>query len=100
MLARSKELLVGFSGYWKPLFRGRLLLVTNTVSCGGLLAAGDTIRQSWERRQDPQRKRDVARTGGLPLQALWWQFPQLPKGGGGGAHAFKRLNQSAGEEGK
>lgn len=68
MLARGRQLFVGFSVYWKPLFQGRLLLITNTVSCGGLLAAGDTLRQAWEIKQDPKRKRDLARTGGA---ACW-----------------------------
>lgn len=64
MLARGRQFFGGLSVYWKPLFRGRLLIVTNTVSCGGLLAAGDTLRQTWEIKQDPKRKRDLARTGG------------------------------------
>uniref|UniRef100_A0A8D0H299 MPV17 mitochondrial inner membrane protein like 2 n=1 Tax=Sphenodon punctatus TaxID=8508 RepID=A0A8D0H299_SPHPU len=62
MLARGRQLFVGFSSYWQPLFKGRLLLVTNTVSCGALMAMGDTIRQSWEMRKDPKLKRDVSRT--------------------------------------
>ncbi|KAM5237979.1 mpv17-like protein 2 [Ctenodactylus gundi] len=31
-----------------PLFQGRALLVTNTLGCGTLMAAGDAARQSWE----------------------------------------------------
>ncbi|XP_061482058.1 mpv17-like protein 2 [Rhineura floridana] len=80
MLARGMQIFVGFSVYWKPLFRGRLLLVTNTISCRGLLAAGDTLCQAWEMRQDPKWKRDLARTAWMftircsmgPLMHYWY----------------------------
>ncbi|XP_037741824.1 mpv17-like protein 2 [Chelonia mydas] len=62
MLARGRQMFVGFSGYWKPFFRGRLLLVTNTVSCGALMATGDTVQQTWQMRKDPERKRELGRT--------------------------------------
>uniref|UniRef100_A0A8U7NJZ9 MPV17 mitochondrial inner membrane protein like 2 n=2 Tax=Corvus TaxID=30420 RepID=A0A8U7NJZ9_CORMO len=39
---------------WKSLFTGRLLLLTNTLSCGGLLAAGDSLQQEWHRRKHPE----------------------------------------------
>uniref|UniRef100_A0A2K6TNI4 MPV17 mitochondrial inner membrane protein like 2 n=1 Tax=Saimiri boliviensis boliviensis TaxID=39432 RepID=A0A2K6TNI4_SAIBB len=35
------------------LFQGRALLVTNTLGCGALMAAGDGVRQSWEIRSRP-----------------------------------------------
>uniref|UniRef100_A0A8C9LA04 MPV17 mitochondrial inner membrane protein like 2 n=1 Tax=Pavo cristatus TaxID=9049 RepID=A0A8C9LA04_PAVCR len=38
----------------QPLFRGRLLLLTNTVSCGTLMAAGDALQQFWHLRHEPQ----------------------------------------------
>ncbi|XP_036616415.1 mpv17-like protein 2, partial [Trichosurus vulpecula] len=49
------RLVVGLLAAWRPLFRGRLLLVTNTLGCGTLMAAGDGVRQTWERRlaEDP-----------------------------------------------
>nr|XP_060640866.1 mpv17-like protein 2 isoform X1 [Anolis sagrei ordinatus] len=87
MLLRSRRFLWGPSAFWRPLFQGRLLLLTNTLSCGGLLAAGDTLRQAWERRkgsgrQEPQhhRKQDLARTARMfaigcsmgPLMHYWY----------------------------
>lgn len=62
MLARGRRLL----RCWKPLFTGRLLLLTNTASCGALLAAGDTLQQAWHRRRHPDTEPQVARTGDNP----------------------------------
>ncbi|XP_058419743.1 mpv17-like protein 2 isoform X4 [Diceros bicornis minor] len=53
-------------GLWaagQPLFQGRALLVTNTLGCGALMAAGDGARQSWEIRARPGQKFDPRRSG-------------------------------------
>ncbi|XP_070787853.1 mpv17-like protein 2 [Pituophis catenifer annectens] len=80
MLAQGRKIFSGLSVYWKPLFKGRLLLVTNTVSCGGLLAAGDALRQSWEIKKDSKRKWDRVRTARMftigctmgPMMHYWY----------------------------
>lgn len=59
----SKELLARMRFFYKPLFQGRYLLLTNTVTCGGMLALGDYLQQSWEIYKDPNRVRDWKRTG-------------------------------------
>ncbi|NXU34547.1 M17L2 protein, partial [Drymodes brunneopygia] len=48
---------------WRSLFAGRLLLLTNTLSCGGLLAAGDCLQQHWHRRKHPDSQLQLGRTG-------------------------------------
>ena len=53
-------------GLWaagQPMFQGRALLVTNTLGCGVLMAAGDGARQSWEIRARPGQKFDPRRSG-------------------------------------
>ena len=53
-------------GLWaagQPLFQGRALLVTNTLGCGVLMAAGDGARQTWEIRARPGQKFDPRRSG-------------------------------------
>uniref|UniRef100_A0A4W2CE62 MPV17 mitochondrial inner membrane protein like 2 n=2 Tax=Bos TaxID=9903 RepID=A0A4W2CE62_BOBOX len=52
-------------GLWaagQPLFQGRALLVTNTLGCGVLMAAGDGARQTWEIRARPSQKFDPRRS--------------------------------------
>ncbi|KAM6041435.1 mpv17-like protein 2 isoform 2-T2 [Chlamydotis macqueenii] len=78
MLTRGRRLL----RCWKPLFTGRLLLLTNTASCGALLAAGDALQQAWQRRRrhHPDAQLQVARTGRMfavgcsmgPLLHYWY----------------------------
>lgn len=53
----------GLRAMGQPLFQGRALLVTNTLGCGVLMAAGDGVRQSWEVRARPGQKFDPRRSG-------------------------------------
>ncbi|NXL71265.1 M17L2 protein, partial [Leptocoma aspasia] len=65
---------------WRSLFTGRLLLLTNTLSCGGLLAAGDCLQQEWHRRKHPESQLQLGRTGRMfvvgcslgPLMHFWY----------------------------
>lgn len=59
----GKEFLVWIQFFWPSLFEGQYLLLTNTMSGGGLLALGDFLQQSWEIRKDPDRVQDWRRTG-------------------------------------
>lgn len=47
---------------WRPLFQGRYLLLTNTLSGGVMLSIGDALQQSREIYREPQKVRDWKRT--------------------------------------
>lgn len=59
----GKQFLVRIQFFWRPFFKGRYLLLTNTLSGGGMLGLGDIIQQSWEIHKEPGRVRDWKRTG-------------------------------------
>lgn len=78
MLPRAgKEFLVRIQFSWRPFFQGRYLLLTNTLSGGGMLALGDILQQSRETRKEPGRVRDWKRTG---KRKLWsWEDVVIAK---------------------
>ncbi|XP_062483548.1 mpv17-like protein 2 isoform X1 [Pezoporus occidentalis] len=65
---------------WRRLFTGRLLLLTNTASCGAMLATGDVLQQAWHCRRHPGTDLQPARTGRMfaigcsmgPLMHYWY----------------------------
>lgn len=75
-----RKQIAALARFYKPFFRGRYLIVTNTVSCGFLLGTADILRQSMERRQQPTKRWDTARTAHMfitgcsmgPLLHYWY----------------------------
>jgi hypothetical protein len=63
----------------RPLFQGRALLLTNTLGCGVLMAAGDGARQVWEVRARPGQRFSARRSGERDLCANE-RDPQRPSG--------------------
>ncbi|KAM7388036.1 hypothetical protein PAMP_024237 [Pampus punctatissimus] len=83
MLHRAgKEFLVRMRFYVRPLFQGRYLMVTNTVSGGFTLALGDVVAQTRDIYKDPTRARDWRRTGNMfivgcsmgPIMHVWYNM--------------------------
>ncbi|XP_071583944.1 mpv17-like protein 2 [Heliangelus exortis] len=76
MLSRGRQLLRRVS----PRLSGHLLLVTNTATCGALLATGDTLQRAWQHRHRPDTESQLARTGRVlavgcsmgPLMHFWY----------------------------
>ncbi|XP_034529339.1 mpv17-like protein 2 [Notolabrus celidotus] len=71
--------MVWFRFTWRTMFDSRYLMLTNTLSGGGLLALGDSVQQNWEKHKDSRRLYDWKRTGrmfvcgcsmGPPMH--WW----------------------------
>lgn len=67
----SKELLARLPS-WRLLFQGRLLVLTNTLGGGVLMAVGDSLQQTREMRMEVGRVRDWRRTGKRGEGDLCW----------------------------
>lgn len=63
LAAAGKQFIVRMQFYCRPFFQGRYLLLTNTLSGGGMLALGDLLQQSREIHKEPGRVVDWKRTG-------------------------------------
>ncbi|XP_048415381.1 mpv17-like protein 2 [Stegostoma tigrinum] len=63
MPAPNPSFCVRLLAVWKSIFTGRYLFITNTVSCGALMAVGDMIQQTREIWREPDYVREWARTG-------------------------------------
>ncbi|XP_072261235.1 mpv17-like protein 2 [Pyxicephalus adspersus] len=80
MTPQGRVLLKWFTTCWHTMFKGRNLLLTNTVSSGILLAVGDSIQQAREIRKDSEKNRDWQRTGRMfvigtclgPVDHYWY----------------------------
>ncbi|XP_061481979.1 mpv17-like protein 2 [Rhineura floridana] len=80
MRARIIQQLAALARFYAPLFGGRNLIITNTVSSGFLLGTADIVQQALERRQNPTRKWDVDRAAHMfitgcsmgPLLHYWY----------------------------
>lgn len=80
MLGRAARHIAALARFYQPLFMGRYLIITNTVSSGFLLGTADILRQSLERRQKPTKNWDSARTAHMfitgcsmgPLLHYWY----------------------------
>ncbi|XP_068599833.1 mpv17-like protein 2 [Brachionichthys hirsutus] len=71
MLPRAgKEFLVRIRINMRPIFQGRYLLLTNTLSGGVMLAIGDYLQQTREIYKEPKRVREWRRTRNMFLVGL------------------------------
>lgn len=80
MRARIIQQLAALARFYAPLFGGRNLIITNTVSSGFLLGTADILQQTLERRRNPTRKWDTGRAVNMfitgctmgPLLHYWY----------------------------
>lgn len=63
LLQAGKQFLVRLGSSWQPLFQGRYLLLTNTLTGGGMMMLADMLEQTREIRSEPDRVREWNRTG-------------------------------------